>query len=81
METLELTVTLKGLILFILLWFAITAWDEVIDRALFSLLDLNEESIEGWLLIAFIDTVLVLFIFYALGVPIGVVRTLNLNLK
>jgi hypothetical protein len=70
---------LKVMFLAILLWFVITAWDDVIDRVLFSILKINEKSIWSWVLVAIIHTIIALSIF--LWLDVDIIETLGIHFR
>jgi len=61
MNNLNFVFTLKILIILIVAFLVITAWDEVLLRIMFKYLNLDRESILGWFIISLIGT-LVLFL-------------------
>jgi len=54
--------TVEILIIVIIAFLVITAWDEVIDRVLIKYFNLDKEAISTWLVIAIISTVILLTI-------------------
>ena len=54
--------TIEILIIVIIPFLVITAWDEVIDRILIKYFNLDKEAISTWLVIAIISTVILLTI-------------------
>ena len=65
MSELDVGFTLKILVILIVAFAVITAWNEVIFRIMFEFLRLDRESILGWLVIALIS---VLFLFLVLSI-------------
>lgn len=61
---------LKVMFLAILLWFVITSWDDVINRLLFSILQLKPENLSSWVLVATIHTISTITIFLLLDVDL-----------
>ena len=59
---LNIRFTLIILLLAIVAFLAITAWDEVIYRILFQYLELDRESIWGWVMVSIISTLLLFLV-------------------
>ena len=53
---LDFQLTIKILIIAIVSFLVITAWDEVIDRFMFKYFNLDPEEISSWLIVAVIAT-------------------------
>lgn len=68
---------LKVMFLAILLWFVITAWDDVIDRLLFTVLQVDPASIWSWVLVAMLHTIVALAIF--LWMDVDLVETFGIH--
>jgi len=80
----DIVFTIKILIIVIVAFLVITAWDEVIDRALIKYLKLDREEISTWLILAIIATVLLLIIIILFNVEahdlLGVSETIDTQL-
>ena len=62
MSDINVTFTLKILVILIVAFLVITAWDEVIIRSFFKYCNLDRESILGWVIIGFISLLLLFLI-------------------
>ena len=62
MSELNIIFTLKILIILIVAFLLITAWDEVILRLMFKYLNLERESILAWVIIGLISLLLLIFV-------------------
>lgn len=60
--------TLKILILAIIAFLVITAWDEIIDRLIFKTFGLDREKISSWLVIGVISIILLFVLLYAFDI-------------
>ena len=58
--SLDFTFTLKILVIVIIAFLVITAWDEVLARIIFNVFDLERDTIWAWIVVAGIATLLLL---------------------
>ena len=58
MSSLDFKFTLKILVIVVIAFLVITAWDEVLTRLLFDIFNLERESIWSWIVVAGIATLL-----------------------
>lgn len=65
MAIIDFALTIKIIVIAVIAFLVITAWDEVLDRLVFKLLKLDKEKISSWMIVATIMTVL-LFIIMAI---------------
>lgn len=65
MAGIDFALTIKIIIIAVVAFLVITAWDEVLDRLVFKLLKLDKNKISSWVVVAVIMTVL-LFIIMAI---------------
>ena len=67
----NLSLTLKAVFLAAMTWVAITAWDEVFDRTIIRVLNLNKDSIPTWVFIAVVTTVIAVIVLYVFDLNMG----------
>ena len=76
--------TIKILIIVIIAFLVITAWDEVIDRTIIQFLNLDKDSIITWLIIAAIATLILIIIILIFDIELhdlfGVSETVDVRL-
>ena len=60
MARLDWIFTLKIIVLAIVAFLVITAWDEVLDRTIFKWFELDREKISSWVIIAVVSTVILI---------------------
>jgi hypothetical protein len=81
---LDISFTIKVIIIAVIALLVITAWDEVIDRCIFKFFNLDRESISSWIIIAVISTVLLIVILLIFGIEvhdlIGIDETVDVQL-
>lgn len=58
MSSLDFTFTLKILVIVIIAFLVITAWDEVLARIIFNIFELERDTIWAWIVVAGIATLL-----------------------
>ena len=76
--------TIQILIIVIIAFLVITAWDEVIDRTIIQFLNLDKDSIITWLIIAAIATLILIIIILIFDIELhdlfGVAETVDVRL-
>jgi len=76
--------TIEILIIVIIAFLVITAWDEVIDRTIIQFLNLDKDSIISWLIIAVIATLILIIIIIIFDIELhdlfGVSETVDVKL-
>jgi hypothetical protein len=76
--------TIEILIVVIIAFLVITAWDEVIDRTIIQFLNLDKDSIITWLIIAAIATLILIIIIILFDIELhdlfGVSETVDVRL-
>lgn len=60
----DIIFTLKILVLAIVAFLVITAWDEVLDRFIFKYFDLDREDISSWVIVGVISVILLFVLLY-----------------
>jgi len=83
-RSIDLLFTFKVIIIAVVAYNMITAWDEVIDRTFFRLFGLDSEKIWSWFLVAMFSTTLLIVILYLAGIEahdvLGISETVDIQL-
>ena len=80
----DIIFTIEIIIIVIVAFLVITAWDEVIDRTIIKYLNLDKDSITTWLIIALIATFILIIIIIIFNIEVhdlfGVSETVDVKL-
>jgi hypothetical protein len=85
MTILDVTITLKILLIATVAYLVITAWDEFYDRLIMDVLGLDPGSKRSWLIVASISTGLFLLLLYIFHIEahdiFGISESVDISLK